>query len=364
MRRTPLSAVPFFAVLLAGFLGVLLRAPQTVSAAERRTLRQFPAPSVSTVFSGAWMDQLESWLPDQFPAREPLRQLGMRVRTRGFGMLDYRGVYVSNGSAAESVYPLNEANIRRLAERVETLSASLLSETRVFCALIPDKSMLMPQEHGRPVVSYADMERVLTGALSSADYVPLYDLLRADDYYATDIHWRQERLPLVARQLALRMGVSFAEPSYQPRAYAPFYGGYYARQSASLPPDTLVFLESDYTREAVVTNLQKPSVTRAYDTAALSGLDAYDVFLSGATPFVTIRVPAPSPEAKGRTLLLFRDSFGSSLAPLLLPAYETIVLVDLRYLDASLLSSLLPAGKADALFLFSAATANAGSMLR
>ena len=43
--------------------------------------------------------------------------------------------------------------------------------------------------------------------------------------------------------------------------------------------------------------------------------DKYDIYLSGATPLITIENPNAHTK---KELLLFRDSFGSSIAPLLI----------------------------------------------
>ncbi|MBQ7871482.1 MAG: hypothetical protein IJ357_05025, partial [Oscillospiraceae bacterium] len=65
-----------------------------------------------------------------------------------------------------------------------------------------------------------------------------------------------------------------------------------------------------------------------------------------------------------RHLILFRDSFGSSLAPLLLDSYGKITLVDLRYVSSALLDGLVDFTDADVLFLYSTTLLNSGSILK
>ena len=62
--------------------------------------------------------------------------------------------------------------------------------------------------------------------------------------------------------------------------------------------------------------------------------------------------------------MLFRDSFGSTLAPLLLQDYAAITLVDLRYIASDLLDNYVSFGGADVLFLYSTALFNAGNALK
>lgn len=60
----------------------------------------------------------------------------------------------------------------------------------------------------------------------------------------------------------------------------------------------------------------------------------------------------------GKELLLFRDSFGSSIAPLLLENYSKITLIDLRYLSKDILENYIEFENQDVLFLYSTLVLN------
>ena len=91
-------------------------------------------------------------------------------------------------------------------------------------------------------------------------------------------------------------------------------------------------------------------------------MDPYDVFLGGARALITIENESAASE---RELIIFRDSFASSLAPLLLPGYARITLVDLRYMRADLLPDYLTFHEQqDVLFLYSTQVLNNSAMLR
>ena len=55
---------------------------------------------------------------------------------------------------------------------------------------------------------------------------------------------------------------------------------------------------------------------------------------------------------------IFRDSFGSSIAPLLSEGYAKITLVDIRYLRADLLERFIEFKNQDVLFLYSTSVLN------
>lgn len=81
-----------------------------------------------------------------------------------------------------------------------------------------------------------------------------------------------------------------------------------------------------------------------------AGNDPYELFLSGSISLLSIENPNAETD---RELIVFRDSFGSSLAPLLAEGYAKITLADIRYLPSSQMGKLLDFTDADVLFLYS-----------
>ena len=65
-----------------------------------------------------------------------------------------------------------------------------------------------------------------------------------------------------------------------------------------------------------------------------------------------------------KELIVFRDSFASSLTPLLLEQYSNITLIDLRYISASKLNDVVDFKKGDVLFLYSTMIINQSVMLK
>ena len=62
--------------------------------------------------------------------------------------------------------------------------------------------------------------------------------------------------------------------------------------------------------------------------------------------------------------MIFRDSFASSLAPLLLDGYAKITLVDIRYLPSVRLGSFLTFIDQDVLFLYSVNVLNTSATIK
>ena len=65
-----------------------------------------------------------------------------------------------------------------------------------------------------------------------------------------------------------------------------------------------------------------------------------------------------------RELVIFRDSFGSSIAPLLVPGYAKVTLADIRYLPSSQIGKFITFTDQDVLFLYSAPVLNNSDTLK
>ena len=67
-----------------------------------------------------------------------------------------------------------------------------------------------------------------------------------------------------------------------------------------------------------------------------NGKDPYEMYLSGNLTAVKITNPNATTD---KELVIFRDSFGASLSPLLIEGYAEIVIVDIRYAPIATISS-------------------------
>lgn len=65
-----------------------------------------------------------------------------------------------------------------------------------------------------------------------------------------------------------------------------------------------------------------------------------------------------------KELIIFRDSYGSSLAPLLLEEYQQLTLIDLRYITTEKVGELVDFNDQDVLFLYNTLILNNSDMLK
>ena len=65
-----------------------------------------------------------------------------------------------------------------------------------------------------------------------------------------------------------------------------------------------------------------------------------------------------------KELVLFRDSFGSSIAPLLAQGYKKVSVVDIRYIQSNFVGSFVDFENKDVLFLYSTTLINNSSAMK
>ena len=359
------ALLPVAGLWLALAVWCWLRPSDLVSRSERRELAQFPVLSAQTLSDGSFMEDFEDYTLDQFPLRDTFRSLKARVHYDLLCQRDNNGIYLVGDQAAKLEYPLNEASVAHAAQVLQTARERFFPDSRVYAAVIPDKGYYLAKENGYPAMDYEKLEQIFRDGLPFANYVNLKGSLSAQDYYATDTHWRQERLLPAAQKLCEAMGVPGPEEEGEGfseiTVSQPFYGVYYGQAALPMEPDTLKYLESPRLSRCQVYHYETDSYKAVYDSAKLEGDDLYEIFLSGSVSLLTIEDPNAQTD---RELIVFRDSFGSSLAPLLMQGYRSVTLVDIRYISSAMLGRFLDFHGQDVLFLYSTLVLNNSQQLR
>lgn len=352
------------AALLAGFgLWGLVRPGQDISDVERRKLAQRPELTADALLTGTFQRQTEKWAADQFPLRQSFRRIKAAVNTYVLGQWDTNGVYLAEGYAERLDYPIRAESLAHAAGRMQYLYERYLQESggQLYLAVIPDKNAFLAAENGYPTMDYAALTEQLRQQTPFLQYIDLSGQLTKEDYYRTDLHWRQERLEGVARYLAGAMGTQLMGTYRQVTLPRPFYGVYYGYAALPMEPDALTYLTGDALEKYRVYNYETDSWGGVYDLEKAEGRDMYEVFLSGSVSLLRIENPEAETE---RELVIFRDSFASSLAPLLAEGYRAVTLIDIRYIPSAYLGSYVDFSGKDVLFLYSTGVLNHSETLK
>ena len=329
---------------------------------ERRPLQQMPTFSVDSLLNGGFMEKFEDYTLDQFPARDSFRTLKSLFSYKVLQLKDNNGIYIADGYAGKIEYPLKDVSVSYAMKKLNYIYDTYLkgTESKIYMTVIPDKSYYLAAGNGYPTMDYEKLFADVKAAAPWADYVDITDDLSLSDYYRTDTHWRQEKLENVAKTLCERMGLTL--PELKPvLATQCFYGVYYGQAALPMAAEELYLMEGERLKNCRVYNYETKTYGNVYDTEKLSGADPYETYLSGAQALLTIENPNA---ATDRELIIFRDSFGSSLAPYLVQDYKTITLVDIRYISSQLLGEYLTFHGQDVLFAYSSLILNNSTTMK
>ena len=359
-------------IILIGTMAVMLFGLSTwawikendeYSNSERRVLATLPELSFTTIFDGKFMDEFENYAADQFPKREDFRTLKSFATFNLFAQKDADGLFMELGhiGKADSV-DINTEILDFNIDKFNHIYDLYLKESdaKVYFSVVPDKNHYISQE--KTVLSYKheDLVDYMKDKLSYMEFIDITNELTLNDYYRTDTHWKQEKLKPVAKKLAESMGIKLFAEYTESVLEKPFYGVYVGQLALPVDADRITYLNSPIFKNCVVTNYESgmPTESFLYDFEKGNGKDPYELFLSGTTPLITIENPKATNE---KELIVFRDSFASSLMPLFAEAYTKITLVDIRYISSDMLGFFIDVTDQDVLFLYSSTLLNSGT---
>lgn len=352
-------AVVFFALAIYAWF----KPSQDISDSELRALAQFPEVSAQNVLGGKFMTDFESYTLDQFPFREEFRTIKAVTYLYAFRQQDNNGIYVEDGYAVKMEYPLKEENVSYAIGRMENVYDKFIADTETNCyiAIIPDKNYFLAKDHGALSIDYDALLSSVQEDVTFAKYIDVTDILSKEDYYRTDTHWDQSLVTGVADRLAAKMGAELDNNYVVHTVEAPFYGVYYGQAALPMKPDTIKYLTNSAIDNAVVWDWQNNKALAVYDESKMDTRAPYDLFLGGSLSMITIENDEASTD---KELVVFRDSFGSSLIPLLISGYKKITIFDIRYLPGDRIGSFIEFNGQDVLFLYSTSVLNNGNALK
>lgn len=296
---------------------------------------------------------------DNFYQRETFRKLKTSVELDVFKKQDVNKIYKYNDFLVEQIYPLDEKSATNLTNKINYIKDCYLNETnKIYYSIIPDKNYYTDNSHLK--LDYDKMQQIMENNLNGLQYIDIFQDLSLDSYYYTDSHWKQEKLQNVAKTIAENMNFSITQ-NYNEQKVATFKGVYAGQLPINTKEDEIKILVNNVIADANAYNYETKEQGGIYNFKKLTGYDKYDIYLSGATPLIEI---SNANNKTNKTLVIFRDSYASSLAPLLTEGYSKITLVDTRYISPKILNEYVDFENADILFLYSTLVINNSMALK
>lgn len=327
---------------------------------ERRLLNQMPKLSLNSYMDENFSDNFEKFAQDQFPFRFRNRQAKALFMYNGLMLFENNDYYKDKKKAIKIEYPLKEKEIEKAIAKFSMINDLYLANSDVYVSLIPDKSYYSSNKT-IPKIDYSKVEKMLIENMDYAEYIDIKNKVNLSNFYNTDIHWKQEDLEDVALTLIKTLGDSYDLNYEVSLATNSFRGVYYGHSALLLKKDSINYINNASIEHASVKLLNDDKEYKVYSKEGLESDDKYNFFLHGPQAIVEINNENAN---NGEHLIMFRDSFASSLTPYMISHYEKITLIDIRYIAPSLLGDLVDFSNSTVLFIYSGNVLNSSSMFK
>lgn len=347
--------------LFCGCLSVVVAASaltpdKSFSELENRTLAQRPALSLDDfrlawpvkdsgrVFTGEFMSEFETYVTDQFPARDAWVG-GKAWLEKLTGKQENNGVYFCDDATLipkfteeswdESRLTRNLSMVASFAEKagVPVAFGLIPTQATVWAEKLPDNA---PNYDQKQILDRAAAE--VTGAVPVDFYTTLMAHQSEPIYYRTDHHWTS--LGAYYGYAALGSVLGYTPVSLdsltKTTVSTEFYGTTFSNSGVRwVAPDEMDIYIPE-TDTVSVTSYRKADAAgnmvgesgQLYDESFLQKKDKYSMFLGGNQALCKIQTGLTGKPK----LLIVRDSYADSLVPFLTQHFSEIHLIDLRYL--------------------------------
>lgn len=341
--KDKITTILFLIVIYGLGIAHILLPDQEISNTERRKLSLFPEFTLTSEYS----EKIDKYLLDHFPLRDTFRSIKANFNYNVLHKLDNNDIYLKDNYIFKSEYPTNKGSISSFINKTNKIKSLLTDKNKTYIMVIPDKNYYLEDKNFLQIdynYLYQEINKL------DMTQIDIRDIMSLNDYYETDTHWKQENLDKVIKQMSTIMNFKYKEIEYKQNTYNKFYGVYYGESAISRKPETITYLTNDTIQNSEVKYLENNKLTTVYNLDKLNSLDPYEVYLDGASSL--IEITNKNSKSK-KELIIFRDSFGSSLSPLLIEYYDKITIVDNRYISSEYLKEYITFKKQDVLFMYS-----------
>lgn len=310
---------------------------------ENRMLETLPAPGLTSILNGDFMEQWESYMSDQFVGRNLWRGLKVGLDRLGGSRME-NGVYIGrDGQLLEDIAAPDQELFSENINAVKSL-ADTYSDIRTTVMLIPDAACILSDS--LPAFATVEDQRqmfsmVERGLGDSVNWVDAYSILNRHKteklYYKTDHHWTTQGAFYVFREAAASLGIEGdVSDDYVSYTVTDSFNGVLASRSGvglNEKEQIDIYVPTEGDDDVVVNYVDEGKKrTSLYDSSKLETRDKYGVFFGGNTSVMDIRTVSTS----RKRLLVVKDSFADCFIPFLTPYYREIVVVDPRYYSGTM----------------------------
>ena len=358
-----------FFVLISG--ASLIIKDREFSPNENRYLAETPELSWDNILSGKFQDGLEDYLRDQVCFRDGWITVKTGIQ-KACGDTDIGGAYVGkDGYDFEKITPedVDEKQVDRNIKAVEDYfmtASETIDKQKLSFLLVPTSGLVMQEKLPKNARLFDQAKYIdqVQKAMKDYNFVDVRDTLMDHNdeyiYYKTDHHWTSAGACLAYDVWSERTGgeAETEDGLVKNVVSDKFRGSLYSKildaDSAYDEIWTYGLQKDDAfgSKDCTVTIDEKQQLDSIYDDEMLQKKDKYAYFLSGNYGQVHIQNQKAASKAKGKNILIIKDSFANSFVPFVTQDYENIYMVDLRYYNGDMKSYLQEHNITDVLVLY------------
>lgn len=358
-----------FFVLISG--ASLIIKDREFSPNENRYLAETPELSWDNILSGKFQDGLEDYLRDQVCFRDGWITVKTGIQ-KACGDTDIGGAYVGkDGYDFEKITSedVDEKQVDRNIKAVEDYfmtASETIDKQKLSFLLVPTSGLVMQEKLPKNARLFDQAKYIdqVQKAMKDYNFVDVRDTLMDHNdeyiYYKTDHHWTSAGACLAYDVWSERTGgeAETEDGLVKNVVSDKFRGSLYSKildaDSAYDEIWTYGLQKDDAfgSKDCTVTIDEKQQLDSIYDDEMLQKKDKYAYFLSGNYGQVHIQNQKAASKAKGKNILIIKDSFANSFVPFVTQDYENIYMVDLRYYNGDMKSYLQEHNITDVLVLY------------
>ncbi len=363
-RRQSINTIVLFCILIFGFAFATLVKPETEhSESENRDLATMPKLSAQTLLNGKFETDYETYLTDQFILRDSWIGLKTAVE-RLLCKSESKDIYFAEddyliekhtGTFTSDTAALNIRVLREFAQMYE----EQFGRAHMTFLVVPNAVDILRDKLPAYAAPYDEEDYLaqIAEVLPEGTWFDAGAVLRrhTDEelYYRTDHHWETLAAFYVYQEWARRQGYQIpSEEDFDIETVTEeFEGTVQSKLGIEARPDSIeLYLPKDDPFYTVEKDGAEPSY-RVYDYSALDTKSKYNVFFGGNYALAKIRTRAGT----GRRILVVKDSYAHCFVPFLIPEFDQIDMLDIRYYNQKLSDLIAENDYTDLLFLYNAA---------
>jgi len=332
-RNACITIALISAIILLLTVADLIHGDRIFSETENRVLASKPKFSAEALFKGDYTENYETYVTDQFVSRD--KWIEMKTYTDIFlQKKEIGGVYLgADGYLIEQHLP--ESYSAEQEEKKLDLLEQLVERWDASVMLVPTADNILLDKLPANALFY-DESRLLEEVerrVGAEHYVDVFSVLQehADEeiYYRTDHHWTS--LGAYYGYLAwAEAGDRFAGHYSTERMETvteEFLGTLHSKVNIRMQGEPIRYFPDTLSRPMTVTYDFQRTAETCYEPSYLETKNKYAFFLDDNHAFIEIDTDYHN----GKSLFVIKDSYANCFIPLLIPYYEKIYVMDLRY---------------------------------